>query len=56
MEGYGMYLACHFFNETKPLLIKSVCDFGDTHKGDDFQEYASFTSANFLFSFRFNVL
>ncbi|MDK2773331.1 MAG: hypothetical protein KYX68_14090 [Flavobacterium sp.] len=56
MEGYGMYLACHFFNETKPLLIKSVCDFGDTHKGDDFQEYASFTSANFLFSFIFNVM
>ena len=56
MEGYGMYLACHFYDKTKPLMIKSVCDFGDKHKGDDFQTYASFTSANFLYSFIFNIL
>lgn len=56
MEGYGMYLACHFFNKTKPLMIKSVCDFGDKHKGDDYQNYASYTSANFLYSFIFNML
>jgi nucleoside phosphorylase/CheY-like chemotaxis protein len=56
MEGYGMYLACHFFNKTTPLMIKSVCDFGDKHKGDDYQNYASFTSANFLYSFIFNML
>src|SRR5690554_2087091 len=32
MEGYGLYLACHYFNQTKPLFIKSVCDFGDEAK------------------------
>lgn len=56
MEGYGLYLACHFFNQTKPLLIKSVCDFGNSEKGDDFQHYAAYTSANFLNSFIFNML
>jgi nucleoside phosphorylase len=56
MEAYGMYLACHYFNKATPLMIKSVCDFGDKHKGDDYQNYASFTSANFLYSFIFNML
>ncbi|MBD3583599.1 5'-methylthioadenosine/S-adenosylhomocysteine nucleosidase family protein [Flavobacterium selenitireducens] len=56
MEGYGVYLACHFFNKTKPLVVKSVCDFGDKHKGDDYQQYASYTSANFLLSFIKNML
>lgn len=56
MEGYGVYLACHFFNKTKPLVIKSVCDFGDKYKGDDYHQYASYTSANFLFKFIKNML
>lgn len=56
MEGYGLYLACHFFNQTKALYIKSVCDFGDEKKDDNYQKYAAFTSANFLHSFIFNML
>lgn len=56
MEGYGLYLACHYFNQTKALFIKSVCDFGDDQKNDDYQNYASYTSAQFLFSFIFNTL
>jgi nucleoside phosphorylase/CheY-like chemotaxis protein len=56
MEGYGLYLACHFFNQTKALHIKSVCDFGDEQKGDDYQKYAAYTSARFLYSFIFNML
>jgi nucleoside phosphorylase/CheY-like chemotaxis protein len=56
MEGYGLYLACHFFNQTKALFIKSICDFGDEKKDDSFQKYAAFTSANFLHSFIFNML
>ena len=56
MEGYGLYLACHFFNQTKALYIKSVCDFGDEKKDDDYQKYAAYTSANFLHSFIFNML
>lgn len=56
MEGYGLYLACHFFNQTKALFVKSVCDFGDKEKDDNYQSYAAFTSANFLHSFIFNML
>ncbi|KGO85898.1 hypothetical protein Q765_13780 [Flavobacterium rivuli WB 3.3-2 = DSM 21788] len=56
MEGYGMYLASQYFSNTKTLMIKSICDFGDKHKADDYQHYASFTSANFLYSFIFNML
>jgi nucleoside phosphorylase/CheY-like chemotaxis protein len=56
MEGHGLYLACHYFNQTKALLIKSVCDFGDNEKSDNYQDYASYTSARFLHSFIFNTM
>jgi nucleoside phosphorylase/CheY-like chemotaxis protein len=56
MEGYGLYLACHFFNQTKALFIKSVCDFGDENKDDSFQSYAAYTSARFIYAFVFNML
>ncbi len=56
MEGYGLYLTCHFFNQTKPLMIKSVCDFADEKKDDRFQAYASYTSAKFLHAFIFEML
>lgn len=56
MEGYGLYLACHYFNQTKPLFIKSVCDFGDEAKDDTYQSYAAYTSANFIYKFIFNVM
>ncbi len=54
MEGYGLYLACHYFNQTKALFIKSICDFGDEKKNDAHQSYASYTSAKFLSAFLFN--
>jgi nucleoside phosphorylase/CheY-like chemotaxis protein len=56
MEGYGLYLACHYFNQTKALFIKSVCDFGDVKKDDSHQIYAAYTSARFLNSFLFNIM
>ena len=56
MEGYGLYLACHYFNQTKALFIKSVCDFGDEKKDDSHQTYASYTSAKFLYSFLLNEM
>jgi nucleoside phosphorylase/CheY-like chemotaxis protein len=55
MEAYGIYLASHFLNKTKVLLIKSVCDYGDQHKEDGTQAYAAFTSARFLHSFILNM-
>ena len=51
MESYGMfYAAC---NAIKPLpkivaSIKSVSDFADIKKNDNYQEYASYTSAALL--------
>lgn len=56
MEGFGLYLACHYFNQTKALFIKSVCDFGDEKKDDNYQSYAAYTSARFLHSFLFNEM
>ena len=48
MESYGMFYACKFFNmKTKALCIKSVSDFANKDKGDDYQKYASYTSACF---------
>jgi nucleoside phosphorylase/CheY-like chemotaxis protein len=51
MEGYGVYMACHFFDQTSSLFIKSVSDFGDEKKDDNYQDYAAYTSANYLYQF-----
>ena len=51
MESYGMFYAA--YNAIKPLpkivaSIKSVSDFADIKKNDNYQEYASYTSAALL--------
>jgi len=53
MEAYGLvYAAKHATNpKPEPLVIKSVCDFADKDKNDGFQEYAAYTSANFLYEY-----
>lgn len=33
------------------IVAKSVCDFGDTSKNNDYQSYAAHTSANFFYKF-----
>jgi nucleoside phosphorylase len=48
MESYGFLLACESLDKMA-FVAKSVCDFADSKKGDDVQEYASFTSATFVF-------
>lgn len=47
MEIYGVYYAARWAIKPKPkyIAIKSICDFADTKKNDDFHNYASFTSA-----------
>ncbi|QHE87230.1 phosphorylase family protein [Hydrogenophaga sp. BPS33] len=47
MEGYGLYAAAQDAATPQPSFVslKSVCDFGDAHKGDDYQRYAAYTSA-----------
>lgn len=53
MEAYGLIYAAKHATKPKPepLVIKSVCDFADIDKNDGFQEYAAYTSANFLYEY-----
>lgn len=47
MEAYGVLVASKLCGK-KPamaLIIKSVCDFANAHKNDDWQKYAAYTSA-----------
>jgi len=58
MEIFGVfYSANNGFNpKPKVMAIKSVCDFGDKEKGDNYQKYAAFTSAQFMYDFILNEL
>jgi len=49
MESYGVCFASELTTnpEISALIIKSVSDFADSHKGDKVQEYASYTSSQF---------
>ncbi|QAT85977.1 hypothetical protein EJ065_4426 [Corallococcus coralloides] len=53
METYGLFSAARICREPRPvaLSIKSICDFGDSEKDDRYQDYAAFTSAQFLYEF-----
>ncbi len=53
METYGIYLAARTAPQPRPFVfsVKSVCDFGMPPKTDEYQRYAAFTSASFLFEF-----
>lgn len=51
MEIYGMYFACVNTSTPKPenfLAVKSVCDFANARKNDNYQTYAAYTSVVFL--------
>jgi nucleoside phosphorylase len=47
MEAYGVHVACEeaVYPPVPYLCFKSVCDFADAHKGDDWQHYAAYTAA-----------
>lgn len=47
MEAYGVYAAARSASAPKPtaFALKSVCDFADEKKSDDWQAYAAYTSA-----------
>lgn len=51
MEGYGLMVAaeCCSKNAPKTIVIKSVCDFADETKDDDWQPYAAYTSSNYFY-------
>mgnify|MGYP003627736920 CR=1 FL=1 len=50
MEIYGLYSAAENTSSIKPKVfaLKSVCDFADIDKEDDYQIYCSYMSANVL--------
>jgi len=58
METYGVFLAARICPSPRPkaMSIKSICDLGDTKKDDDWQRYAAYTSANFLYEFALSEL
>jgi len=49
MEGYAVMAAAECATAPAPIaiVIKSVCDFADAKKTDDWQAYAAYTSAAF---------
>ena len=51
MEAYGVFYSAANSMSPKPIAIsiKSVCDFADEHKSDNYQEYSAYTSAQFAF-------
>jgi len=51
MESYGVFYAVENSYKPKPNLIvcKSICDFADKEKNDNYQNYAAYTSARFLY-------
>lgn len=49
MEGYGVFYAANNGIEPRPypIVAKSVCDFADSRKNDQYQKFAAFTSCEF---------
>lgn len=49
MEAFAVMASSEFATKPSPksIAIKSVCDFADRKKGDDWQKYAAYTSAEF---------
>ncbi|KAA9134054.1 response regulator [Marinihelvus fidelis] len=49
MEAYGAMYAASVAPAPPPIaiVVKSVCDFADGTKNDDYQDYAAYTSARF---------
>ena len=58
MESYGMFFAANYGidKSTIPICLKSISDFADEIKGDEFQKYASYTSCEFAMYLIQNVL
>jgi nucleoside phosphorylase/DNA-binding NarL/FixJ family response regulator len=50
METYAVYAAAWegLLPQSMALSLKSVCDFADHHKADDYQHFAAYTSAQTL--------
>lgn len=49
MESYAVVYAAMHATEPRPLpiIIKSVCDYANSQKGDDYQKFAAYTACDF---------
>lgn len=49
MESYGVVYAANHASDPKPtpIIAKSVCDFADSKKSDDYQRFAAYSSCEF---------
>ena len=58
METYGMFFAARNATVQNPsaISIKSISDFADQRKTDDFRNYAAFTSARYAYRFILEAL
>jgi len=56
METYGIFYTCNYSSNPKPIAvsIKSISDFANSEKSDSFENYSSYTSANYLYHFIIN--
>ncbi len=50
MEAYGVVYAAKHAIEPKPyaIIAKSICDFADSRKDDNYQKFAAYTSCEFV--------
>jgi nucleoside phosphorylase/CheY-like chemotaxis protein len=58
MEAYAVYQAARLCAAPRPsaVAIKGVSDTGGKDKSDEYQKYAAFASANFLYEFALELL
>tara|TARA_R110001606_G_scaffold7202_1_gene31985 strand:- start:630 stop:1871 length:1242 start_codon:yes stop_codon:yes gene_type:complete len=58
MESYGVFYSAAHCSDPKPKAIsfKSVCDFANEDKNDFWQDYAAYTSANYMYQIIINEL
>ena len=49
MESYGIFYAAANSTNPKPkaIVIKSICDYADAEKSDQYQKFAAYTSSEF---------
>ena len=49
MESYAVVYAANHASDPKPtpIIVKSVCDFADSQKSDDYQRFAAYSSCEF---------
>jgi nucleoside phosphorylase len=58
METYGAFFCGENCTKPRPEVfsVKSACDFADAERDDEIQDYAAFTSAQYMWCFALDHL